>query len=44
MHFFKSRSKKFATYMFKTKGGFNSFLNNVKKTALLEEDDFPNTV
>ena len=44
-HFFKSRSKKFATFMFKTRGGggVKGSKNNVKKTALLVFDGFPKT-
>ena len=44
-HFLKSRSKKFEKYMFKTRGragGIKGRLNNVKKTALLANDGFPN--
>ena len=45
-HFSKSRSKKFATYMFKTREGgegSKAVWTMFKKTALLARDGFPNT-
>ena len=39
---FQKSFKKIATYMLKTMGGVNGFLNNVKKTTYLVNEGTPN--